>query len=70
MAAAQPGQHGVIKTLAAEADPVDAQGQIGRQTLLIKAGRIQLQGDFGPGRQPEALAEAVQQPPQLLRREQ
>ena len=70
VAPAQALQHGVIKTLAAQAHPVDPCLEVTDQALLIKAGRIQLQGDFGPCVNPEALLQRIEQLPHLPRCQQ
>ena len=53
MAPPQPLQDPIVKALAAQADPVDAGGEISGQAGPIETGRVQLQADLGSGGQAE-----------------
>ena len=70
MATAQLFEHGVIKTLAPEADAIHSTDQNGGQLLAIKSGRIHFQGDFRTGLQPELLRQRIQQSTDLIRAQQ
>ena len=61
VAPTQPCEHGVIETLAAQADPVDAGGEITGQAVPIEAGRIHLQADLGPRGEAEVAPQGRQQ---------
>ena len=70
MATAQLRQHGIVEALHPQAHPGDAGGQIALQMVLIKAGGIQLQGEFGAGGDAVAAAQGAQQLLQLRRSQQ
>ena len=61
VAPSQPFQHGVIETLAAQAHPVDAGGEITGQAGPIEAGRIHFQADLGPRGEAEVGSQGRQQ---------
>ena len=63
-------EHLVVETLAAQADPVDSPRQIAAEPLLVKAGRIQFQGDLRPGGQAKPGSKSPHQIANLGRREQ
>jgi len=69
VAASQPGEHGVIKALAAQTHPIYPGLQIARQAVLVKTGRIKLQADLSAGSQAKTAAQSRQQGRQLGGRE-
>ena len=70
VAATQPGEHGIVKALAAQAHPVYPGLQIARQAILVKTGWIKLQADLSSWSQAKPAAQSRQQGLQLGRRQQ
>ena len=70
MASPEVREHLVVETLAAQADPVDPPRQIAAQPLLVKAGRIQFQGDLRPGGQAKPGSQSPHQIGDLVGRQQ
>ena len=70
VAATQPGEHGIVKALAAQAHPVYPGLQIASQAILVKTGWIKLQADLSSRSQAKPAAQSRQQGLQLGRRQQ
>ena len=70
MSSPQGGEHLIIEVLAPQAHPIHPGPQIGGQPLAVKTGRIQFQGDFGAGGDPEATLQGLDQRQHLDRIEQ
>ena len=57
MAATQPLEYRIIKTLATKADPIHAMGQQSIEIGLIKTGRIHLKRDLRPRLKAETITQ-------------
>ena len=70
MAAAEPGQRGVVERLHAEGEPVDAGRAEGGQPATLHAGRVGFQGDFYVVRRLEQAGRVLDQGGDRLGRHQ